>query len=301
MKAVVGVDPFNNVESLYNLLGRLRIPNLKACCASYAPLPYAPSGLDPNAYALQQRILNEQRELANRALDWSARQLERFGISSESTFDSGSPATRLALAADESKADLLAIASGHEGALRCFLLGSVGRSLTLSCPCSLLIAKGVVEPDGPLKALFAYDGSPYCDSCVEELIRVGPKGIGHIDVLIVDTPNPNRSPVTDLRGEGAYNMGAERRCSLLLEYAGKAANRLRSAGFDADPLCLSGHVNDVIRGVVVDHRIDLTIVGSKGHGWLERTLFGSVALAQAVSEPHSLLILHPRIDSGGLA
>ncbi|MGV3618527.1 MAG: universal stress protein [Fimbriimonas sp.] len=295
MKILAGIDPHQPSKNMTNLIGRLRFPETHAICASIAPLPIASaSGFTQWPEQILPDIMDAERDTACRALERAAREFEAFSIESTEVFEIGEASHHLANLAATHFADLIAIGSTELGPTLAFMLGSVGRALTIHAKQSLLIAKGGIVAEGPLRAVFAFDASEYCERSIDELVRLHPEGIEHIELLIVDTPDEKTSPVTSLRGEGAFELGRTQRHGILLEYAEAASKRLRDAGFEVRTLCMSGHVNDVVRGLVIDSRADLVILGAQGHGWLERALFGSIALAQAVAEPHSVLILRPR-------
>ena len=296
MKIVVGIDPRQDITPMVDLIGRLRFADAAVLCASIAPMPISSiSGLGAWPDATLTQVLNAQRSTACRALEEAESSFGRAAIPAESVFEIGNAAFHLASLAESKLADVIAVGSREVGPGPSFFLGSVGRALTIQTKRSLLIAKGSASSNAPVKAVFAYDASDYCLRSVDELIRLRPLGISHIELLVIDTLDPDSSPVTDLLGEEAFHDGKDRRHKILLEHAETAAVRLRSAGYDVRTVCHTGQVNDLIRGQVIDSDADLVIIGAQGHGWLERALFGSVALAQAVDEPHSVLILRPRI------
>jgi nucleotide-binding universal stress UspA family protein len=295
LKIVCGIDPHQSSENLVHLLGRLRLPQAEVVCASIAPLPISSSpGLTQWPDELLPQVLDAERATADLALERTKTAFARYPVQCEEVFEMGDPSHHLVALAESRGADLIAIGSREVGPGLAFLLGSVGRALAIDAKCSLLIAKGPVEAAGPLRALFAYDASDFCERSVDELARIRPHGLAHVDLLIVDTPEAATSPVTRLRGDGAFELGEEHRHDLLLEYAEAAVARLRAAGLHATAHCLPGEIEPVIREAVVDLHSDLVILGAQGHGWLERTLYGSVVLAQAVSEPHSVWVLRPR-------
>lgn len=294
MKIVVGIDPLQSPENLINLLRRLAFPAPEVVFASFAPYPVvATPGFSASSGELTQRILTDQKDAAQKAMARAVAEVEPEFKVTETAFDFGDASGLLEKTAENCNSDLIAIGSRLCGPLEAAVMGSVGRGLTLHAKRSVLIAKGEIRPSGNVKAVFAYDASDSCEKSIDRLIEMRPHGLSHIDVVIADTPSESHSPVTDLRGEGAWSLGPERRHDLLMEYAGPAAERLAAAGYEVRAICTPGPVAQVIRGAVVELHADLVIMGAQGHGFVERVLFGSMALEQAVSEPHSVLIIRP--------
>lgn len=294
MKIVAGIDPHHDARPLIRLIAQLRFPNLQAICASIAPIPVTSTpGLTAWPDEMYSQLVEAERTASCHALEHAAEEFKPFQIPCDQIYEIGDPAFHLEAIAESRHADAIAIGSREVGAALAFALGSVGRALTINAKHSLLIAKQPHAHGGPLRAVFAFDGSDYCLRSVDELVRLRPVGLAHIELLTVDTPDPDSSPVTRMRGFGAFDMGRDRRHEMLLECAEPAAAKLRNAGYEVRPACHSGEVTDVIRSQVIDSGADLVILGAQGHGWIERVFFGSVALAQAVGEPHSVLILRP--------
>lgn len=294
MKIVAGIDPHHDARPLIGLIAQMQFPQSIAICASIGPIPVtSPPGLTTCPDELFSRLLEDQRTAACHALERVANELKSLEIPCEQIYELGDPAFHLEAIAVSRHADLIAIGSREVGPALSFALGSVGRALTIKSKHSLLIVKQPHAKNRPLRAVFAFDGSNYCLRSVDEFVRLRPAGLAHIELLIVDTPDPDSSPVTRMRGDGAFELGQERRHEMLLESAEPAVAKLRKAGYEVRPVCHSGGVTEVIRSQVIDSAADLVILGAQGHGWIERVFFGSVSVAQAVSEPHSVLILRP--------
>jgi nucleotide-binding universal stress UspA family protein len=294
MKIVAGIDPNHSSEALTNLVRRMAFPGLEVTFASLIPYPIIPpAGLNFTPDEMMVKLLDEQREMANAALATAEAAVGASALKTDKLYQIGEASSSLEEVAAQRDGELIAIGSRQHSGLEAALMGSVGRGLTLHSTRSILIVKGAVCHDGPVRAVFAYDASDSCEKSIDLLVKWRPAGISHIDLVIADTPDPHHSPVIDLRGEGAWSQDPEHHRALLLEYAVPAGERLCAAGYEVRVLCVCGPVALVIRGAVVELHADLVILGAQGHGWLERVLFGSTALEQAVTEPHSVLILRP--------
>lgn len=295
MKIVAGIAPQHDMGPLISLIAQLRFSNMETICASIAPIPMtSPAVLTAWPDELYSQLMEAERTAACHALERATDDFKRLGIPCEQIYEVGDPAFHLGAIAQSRHADVVAIGSREVGTALSFVLGSVGRALTIKAKQTLLIAKRPHGHEESLKAVFAFDGSDYCLRSVDELVRLRPAGLSHIELLTVDTPDPDSSPVTRMRGLGAFELGRDRRHEMLLESAEPALTKLRDAGYEVRSVCHSGEVTETIRSQVIDSAADLVILGAQGHGWIERVFFGSVALAQVVGEPHSVLILRPR-------
>jgi hypothetical protein len=170
-------------------------------------------------------------------------------------------------------------------------VGSVSRSLAISCDASVLIAKGKIPEGRKLKAVLATDHSDYSTRWIDRFLQMKPAGIGEIQVVTAydiddheaEILHRNLPSLGGLVDTWIEDRLCDRNCELI--------DKLTEAGYRAKCRVVKGDANDVIRRTMQDAQADLLIVGAQGHGFLERVLIGSVSLHQAVYEPYPGLIV----------
>ena len=127
-------------------------------------LPFPHSGGPYNAALME---LGE--ELAPRIIDATTGILEDLGANVSTVVTTGHPAEAIIDVAAQSGPDLIVMGNRGMKAVGSLLLGSVTRAVAIKSPQSVLVVKPPQEkPDGPLKVLFATDGS----DCAMETERV---------------------------------------------------------------------------------------------------------------------------------
>ncbi len=108
-------------------------------------------------------------ELAPRIVDATARLLKDLRANVSTVVTAGYPAEAIIDVAAQSGSDMIVMGNRGMKAIGSLLLGSVTRAVAISYPQSILVVKPPQgKPDGPLKVLFATDGS----DCARETERV---------------------------------------------------------------------------------------------------------------------------------
>jgi len=126
--------------------------------------PFPHSG-DPNYAALMQI----GKEIAPGIVDDTAGILKGLQANVSTVVTTGHPADAILDIATQTGSDLIAMGNRGMKAIGSLLLGSVTRAVAIKSPQSVLVVKPPQEkPDGPLKVLFATDGS----DCAAEAERV---------------------------------------------------------------------------------------------------------------------------------
>jgi len=127
-------------------------------------LPFPHSGGPYNSALMQ---LGE--ELAPRIIDTTAGILKGLRANVSTVVTTGHPAEAIIDVAAQSVPDLIVMGNRGMKAIGSLLLGSVTRAVAIKSPQAVLVVKPPQEkPDGPLKVLFATDGS----DCAREAERV---------------------------------------------------------------------------------------------------------------------------------
>jgi nucleotide-binding universal stress UspA family protein len=151
----------------------------------------------------------------------------------------------------------------------------------------VLVAKGAVPEEGPIRAVLAVDHSPYCDRCIDRLMKWKPEGLDSVCVL---SAMPSGSSHHEFLIE-KLSLPESQIEGWMAEENQKVVDKLRTAGIHAEQRIGKGDPNDVIRATMYDFGAELAILGAHGHGFIERLLIGSVSLHQVVAESYSTLLI----------
>lgn len=316
MKILVGVDDETDDGKttsagvwtpVIHLLRRLQFP-----AASYdavhvmAPYGAAADGLErllvPEADL--RRVYQEERDAAEQLIEEAAHQLQQSGAQAQSAVIEGRTAAALLDRADAQGADLIAVnALRTPSPLAALLTGSVARSLVVGAHQSVLLARADgaeyrIPEDVPVRAVLATDHSPYVNRCISLLGRFAPAGIEHLAVLSAYSQEGLRS-LGPLVGRVAIDPAEAIREELsarndtVIEVLSR---HLTETTFSSH--VVAGSVHEAIDDTLAETKADLLILGAKGHGFVERTLLGSVSFRQAVTAGrHSVLILRASTGS----
>jgi nucleotide-binding universal stress UspA family protein len=176
---------------------------------------------------------------------------------------------------------LLVVGSQGLDALDRFMLGSVSTNLIHHASCPVLVVKGEVPP--LRRILLATDGS---DSSAKAL------------KFVLAKFRPDRSTG---KGGGApihvclfhvlplvMYPGLKEASKTLLE---QSVQKLRNAGFTAEPLCYLGNPAEEIMKAASKQHADLIVMGAKGLGAIARFLLGSVSTRVVQHAKSSVLVV----------
>lgn len=149
-----------------------------------------------------------------------------------------------------------------------------------------------------MRILVAIDGSENSEAAVDEIVQ------GHFpadsEVRVISVVEPAYSPVADPAGgvnidffyeiESASREGAR----ATVEKASAKLRQMRSAANSVTTAVLSGSPKRAILEEAEAFDADLIVVGSHGHGMLERFLLGSVSQAVALHAKCSVEIVRSK-------
>jgi nucleotide-binding universal stress UspA family protein len=281
MKAVVGVDLEGHYVSARNLLSRLDFSGCKNYMVHVqkAKSEMLPSRLAKGALDEFGQVIEVDEEIPPCTTISDTTLIVREGAAAE----------ELLKVADDTGSDLICAAATHEGALSCFVLGSVCRALAIGAKQSILIARGNPLPTGPIKAVFATDHSPYAERAVQTLLKMSPCGLSDVTVLSVTPPN-NFYPISP---EAAEAMMEQERVELD-EVQAKTDNLARAFelfGATSRAVVRRGFPTEEIANEMRETQADVLILGAQGHGFFDRVLLGSISLHEVVSETYPVLVL----------
>jgi nucleotide-binding universal stress UspA family protein len=230
-----------------------------------------------------------QEEEAQGVLASGHAALTQLGLASTTKLMTGFAGNRILARSEEGGADLLALGSSGRGLLNGAKLGSVGRKALTSAKCSVLIAKNAPSQGRPLTAVIATDHSQYANRCLEKLMSWNPKGIGRAVVTTV-YPEQLLKSMTSLMNHFKADVSSWVKGELErnnAEFIRKFATVVPNCTGRVE----SGDVGDTLERVMKEEGADLLILGSQGHGFLERMFVGSISLDQAMSRSYSTLVV----------
>lgn len=243
-------------------------------------------------HPLTQLYLHHQDE-GREALMTAAAEFEEAGLQVRTFLERGDVAADLIAHANKEQCDLIVAKSSSKGYYGSLFFGSVTKGLLIDARQSLLFVKGEGIPQRPLKAVFATDHSPYCDRCVDLMVKMEPKGIEQLTVL---TANEIPASVTELLVDDLPDLKdiAPRWITEKIEERNQAiCAKLAPLGAKCESRIAEMHPNEAIRKAMEETGADLLIMGAQGHGFIERLTMGSKSFHQVVNEPHSVLVLRP--------
>ncbi|HSJ50339.1 MAG TPA: universal stress protein [Actinomycetota bacterium] len=146
------------------------------------------------------------------------------------------------------------------------------------------------------RALVATDGDPPAQAALTLLERLGNRAELDLTVLCVAT--------FDLALDAAGEIGhysADAALGIAHDLAEREANRLRGAGFRAQPEVVQGHATVEILRRLEDDSADLVVLGGGKRTWLNQLLLGSVSTAVLQSSPCPVLVVREARAGGGEA
>ena len=294
-RTIVGIDSDNNYEAALDLLGRINFEGNQVTLAHYDP-PVEPMLLAPPVildYMDSTQLESEVHAAGASLLRRASEKATSAGLNETGQPDLGvrNAAVGLMEEANKIKVDLIAVGARDHNPLKCFVFGSVGRALAIESKQSFLVARdSSCNRSGKVRAVFATDHSDYAKKCFEKFISMRPQGIDTITVVTAT----NRFLEDEISCQTGFN---DRAYSLNDEevsdrVAGsQMVHQLATIGISGEFREMDGAAEDAIRLAMADASAHLLILASKGHGFLERLLTGSLALHAVVAERYSVLVL----------
>jgi nucleotide-binding universal stress UspA family protein len=181
--------------------------------------------------------------------------------------------------ADHENTDLLAIGSFGKGPVEGLLIGSVGRKAVTNSKHSVLIAKDSYKSGNGLSVVLATDHSPYANQWLERFVAWAPRGIKQLTLLTVLPEVMFQTDIGPWIREGLSTANE------------RAAEKLKGITSEIHKRVEIGPVSATIAKVMQETRSNLLVLGSQGHGFMERIALGSTSLEQAIKQPYSVLVV----------
>lgn len=275
MRALIAVDPEDSYRPGLHLFRRLEFPKpaIEFVHVGEMLLVGAP-GAGPFTYESYPVVEETRRRHGEALVQHAASEASALGLGSTTLYTEGKVSDTLIHEANQFAADLIVTGSSHKSALGAFLLGGVGRGLTIAAHQSLLIAKHDVAPTGKLTVLFATDGSDYADNCLRMLVRMEPRGIRRFAIVTAVPSFEDGQPPMEAR-----------------MHVDSLVSHLCESGYHAEGHVVLGTPTEVIDSMMQSINADLLVMGAQGHRFIERVVLGSVSMHEVLAQPHSILLL----------
>lgn len=298
-KSVLAINDSSDIDLVLGLFQRLRLQNT-APVIVHVVEPFPPAALiaPPGAvFGLAEELEDVRKAMeahGKAVLEAAKVRLASAGISAGTALVEGHPVDAMLRFCAEEEVDLIVMGSEKKGPVAAALFGSMSRAMVQHAKRSLAIAKQVLPPDQPVHAVLATDHSPYMDRCLDELIRLAPRGIHRLDIVTAFTAAGYLSdhPI------GSMPVMKENVLNKIvadLEERNEACKkRLHAVAPVVHSHVISDHPIPAIRKTMQETGADLLILGAHGHSAIQRLLLGSVSHHMVAVEPFSVWILRPK-------
>ncbi|MCE9559865.1 MAG: universal stress protein [Armatimonadetes bacterium] len=235
------------------------------------------------------QILATRKELGQTMLSEASEMLQGTNYRCKEDLIKGIPAQVLIEAADEEKADIIAVGSAQKGKWESLFFGSVTKALTAESRQSILVAKSEPKDKEGLSVVFATDHSPYCNGCLEKFLYWKPRGVRRI-TLLTAYPYDETPAISDAEETGLAAIREEGRAEIRRKNA-EICQRLRDEGYECESRVVDSYPQRGIDAVMTETSADLLILGARGHGFWQRLALGSVSHHAVVASPHNVLVI----------
>ena len=293
MRALISLGSGEETLPLVNLVSRLKFSDLDGRLLRVLERVAAPLfGSHP---ALTEDVIErflKMQEIAELEKLASAQALfGRHGIKVSKELKQGlSPANEILDAAEHEDVDLIVTGWRPAARISKVLGGSVNSKLVAHAGRSLLVVRNIAEEaTGPVNAVLATDHSPYMDRCVESLLRMCPKGIGNLTVL-TSYPRSFFEQVMKFQESFHGDIAAWMESQIEAQNQ-KLIARLAPLGCQCVSVVSAADPEAAIADVMARSKAELLIVGSQGHGFLQRVTSGSLSYDLVMNGATSVLVL----------
>lgn len=299
MKVLIGVDGSGGSFTAVRFVSQLLAPRDRIFLY-YAPPPIHFDSASPVETGLAERA---RQAVSNVIFDEAQLRMPEALRGSVETLVGGSePRQGLIDSAQQHEVDLLVVGATGAGFVEGLLLGSVGRAMTYTAPCPVLIVRPrpeVREPH-PLRVLFAEDGSPAARRAGEALRQfTWPANVEGDILRVVESYFAGQVPdwlLKKARGRDSEAMAQTWAREHSDEVAkakaelGQFQRELPALFHGREPLIVEGPPTQRIMDAIQEKQIDLVAIGSRGLGMVQRWLMGSTSEHVFTYAPCSVLI-----------
>ncbi|HEV2669369.1 MAG TPA: universal stress protein [Blastocatellia bacterium] len=283
MKILIGYDGSPYAEAALADLNRAGLPRkVEAMALSVSeeliPVPASLGGVATSYPRFESEAEDEALKLARSAKAALKTLFPDWQVHAEAA--TGSPGNMLIWKSEEWKPDLIVVGSQGSTALGRFFFGSVSQKVLHQANCSVRIARpGRKSLDAPVRLIVGVDGSPDSDAAVRAITtRHWPKGSEVCVVSGMMVPPPMASGQMAIEIE-KWIAGQKARIAEPVE---AAVSKLQGIGLATSSVVREEDPRGLLCAEAESRDADCIFVGTRGMGWIERTLIGSVSSVVAV-------------------
>ena len=307
MKVLIGVDgSLGSVEAV-RFVSRVLSPERDQIGLYYSPPDIRPRHTD-TVIEVRQRA---RKALADAVLAEMKEQLApAFRSNVHLVIGSKHPKQGLLLAADEWRADMIAVGARGTAPLRALLLGSVSQHVVNRSRLPVLVVRGkggAPSANAPLSVLMACDGSPACEQAAKVVGQLSwPAGSQGWLISVVEgflageVPKWLEAAARDSETEAMAQQWAKEHDDDLRRAQTELTDRAAGMGstFTAcHPMVAEGHAAEQILNAIDKVHADLVVVGAHGLGTIERLFIGGTSDKILSHAPCSVLVVRAREKS----
>lgn len=215
-----------------------------------------------------------------RVLEREAEYLRGLGVTVTPRLLFGAPAAAVCETAAREGFALVALGRRGHGDLQDVLFGSVSNQIVHRCPVPTLTVRQELPARSDsaarrkLRVMVAVDGSFGSDHCLDLVVGTGAPA--DVEVSLLGVVNPAGLDLDRLPPEVRYKA-LEGVHQTMEAAVGRAASRLREAGFRVNFRVEEGKPGPMICRIAEEEGQEIVVVGRRGLGEIEDILFGSVS------------------------
>ena len=297
MRVLLAYDGSADADTAVALARNVRWPTgstIRIVAVVESALLYTPP--IPSAPVVASRIEAEVAAAAEEGVQAAAGILASEDRTVEPVVVRGRPASVILEEAGRFGADLLITGSRGRGPITRLLLGSVSAEVVEHAPCPVMVTRA----ESISRVVLAVDGSPAA-AAAEQIVSAWPvfEDVPVEVVSVAEVAEPwqfNLAPPRYHAAAAQHASNVEETKAHHTRIADDAADRLRSAGREAQAVMRTGDAAGEILGAASDGAADLIVMGSRGRTGLTTMLLGSVARNVLQSTTASVLVVR---DEGG--
>jgi nucleotide-binding universal stress UspA family protein len=237
--------------------------------------------------------------LAQQLVEGAAERLRSHGLAADGRVAEGDPKTVILDHATTMGADLIVLGAHGTSAIERFLLGSVSKIVLRYAPCSVAIVRDTGVRGAALKVLLAVDGSEGSRHASESLAgRPWPPGT---EIRVLSAVELNLSalqasfeiPSLDATHLESQRAAAMQRAEDAIDSALKTVEAAGLATSESISVLVASP-KEIILQEAAEWPADWIILGSNGHGALDRFLLGSTSEAVATHAACSVEVIRKK-------
>jgi nucleotide-binding universal stress UspA family protein len=207
----------------------------------------------------------------------------------------GTPAPAVMQKAEDWHADLIVVGSHGRSAIGRLLLGSVSKQVATAAPCSVLVARHVIERgNAPVRIVIGVDGSSNAEVAVRAAaLGEWPEGTQARVIAVDDTVRPTGTAMALVPPAAVMvSESNQEHVTKMRQMMERAAIELRAAGLQVSPELVQGSAQRILCDEAKKWDADCIFVGSRGlTSTLERFRTGSVSTALVTNAPCSVEVV----------